>query len=273
MPKLRLIVLSLALFVTACSGPGVHPDDVLAWRARESSARPEAERGMVDVELKEVERLRAADELASSRKLALAIAAERPNDAEAQLAASRAESDQVFLLPEDDKKSRNLAASSAWHFSVAAWQSGGRTVEFDAQHAWTMGTTTHLQPMGDRAAHARQTLEVAERALAADPENATALATVALVNLRLETLPWIANLMASGLPDSSLAKAEEYARRAVKSVPSRENRLILAKVLVAAEREGEARAELEAALAASPAHPRDHALEPQLRALLAELRD
>lgn len=273
MPKLRLLVLSLALLVTACASSRVHPDEILDWRARESSARPEAQRGVVAAELQEVERLRAADELASARKLALALAAERPDDPTTQLAASRAESDQVFLLPEDDKRSRNLAAASSHEFALAAWRYGGRSAAYDAQLAWTFGTTTHLQPMGDRARHARQTLEVAERALAAEPENATALATVAVVHLRLETLPWIANLMASGLPDSSLAKAEEHARKAVKFVPSRENRQILAKVLVAADRKAEARAELEAALAANPAHPRDHALEPQLRALLADLRD
>lgn len=273
MPNLRFLALTLALLVSACASPQVAPDDILAWRTRECVARPEAQRGESGAELEQVRTLRAADELAAARQLALALATERPHDAAALLAASRAESDQVFLLPEDDKESRNVAAASAHEFAGAAWQRGGRGPEFDAQLAWTLGTTTHLQPMGERAAHARQTLEVAERALAQDADNATALATVALVNLRLETLPWIATLMASGLPESSLAKAEDSARKAVKSVPSRENRLILAKVLVAAEREADARAELEAALAAPAQRPRDHALEPQLRALLKDLRD
>jgi hypothetical protein len=273
MLKLTSLALAFALFVSACAGPKVAPDDVLAWRTRECVARPEARRGESGAELEQVRTLRAADELATARQLALALATERPDDAAALLAASRAESDQVFLLPEDDKESRNLAAASALEFARAAWQRGGGAAEFDAQLAWTLGTTTHLQPMGERATHARQTLEVAERTLAQDAANATALATVALVHLRLETLPWIAKLMASGLPDSSLAQAEDSARKAVKSVPSRENRLILAKVLVAAEREPEARAELESALAAPVKHPRDRALEPQLRALLKDLRD
>ncbi len=273
MPKLRLLALTLVLLVSACSSPKVAPDDILAWRAREGVARPEAQRGERNTELEQVRTLRAADELAEARKLALALAAERPDDSDVLLAASRAESDHVFLLPEDDKESRNLAASSAHEFAGAAFQRGGQGPQFDAQLAWTLGTTTHLQPMGERAEHAHRTLETAERALAVQADNATALATVALVNLRLETLPWIASLMASGLPESSLAKAEDSARKAVKSVPSRENRLILAKVLVAAERKADARAELESALAAAPQHPRDHALEPQLRALLKELRD
>ena len=273
MTPLRLIALSLVLLVTSCAGSRVQPEEVLAWRARAGGARPEAQRGLAATELLEVERLRASDDLASARELALALAAERPSEPPALLAASRAESDQVFLLPPADKRARNLAAASAHDFAAAAWQHGGRSAAYDAQLAWTFGTTTHLQPMGERAKHARQTLEVAERALATEPNNATALATVAMVHLRLETLPWIANLMASGLPDSSLATAEECARRAVKSVPSRENRLILAKVLVAAERTEDALTELQAALATSRVHPRDQALEPQVQALLDELRD
>jgi hypothetical protein len=273
MPTLRLIALSLALLVSACAGPRVLHEDVLEWQERESVARPEASRGARKTELDEVRTLRAADELARARQLALALAAEHPVDFEALLAASIAESDQVFLLPEDDKESRNLAASSALWFARRAVLSAHLAPSVDAQLAWTLGTTTHLQPMGERAAHARETLECADRALAVEPDNATALATVALVNLRLETLPWLASLMASGLPESSLAKAEASARSAVKAVPSRENRLILAKVLVAAERKAEARAELEAALAAAPQHPRDHALESSVRALLRELRD
>jgi hypothetical protein len=72
-------------------------------------------------------------------------------------------------------------------------------------------------------------------------------------------------------PDSSLEAAEGFARRAVASVPSRENRQILAKVLIAADKEPAARAELEAALAAPAAHPRDGVLEPALRSLLESL--
>ena len=92
-----------------------------------------------------------------------------------------------------------------------------------------------------------------------------------ILNLRLETLPWIARLMASGLPESSLQQAEACARRAVAARPSREHRLILAKVLAEAGSPQEAREVLQAALAQGERFPRDRVLEPQLRALQSDL--
>ena len=55
-------------------------------------------------------------------------------------------------------------------------------------------------------------MEVAEGVLVDEPTNSTASATLAIVHLRLETLPWIAKLMARSRPDSSLAEAELHAR-------------------------------------------------------------
>ena len=89
----------------------------------------------------------------------------------------------------------------------------------------------------------------------------------ALVHLRLQTLPWIAKLMASDLPESSLEGAERCALRAVALRPSRENRLILAKVLLAAGRDNDARTVIDAALGAAAKWPRDAALEASLRDL------
>jgi hypothetical protein len=263
-------VLSAAfgLSLLGCAAPSV---DLPAWRARESVARPREQRGDLGSDLQAVERLRSADELAEARRLALALAAEHPGDVRVRLAASRAESDGAVLFPESDKDARNHALASALEHAERASALGDGSTAALAQLAWSLGGTTHLQSMGERSAHAHRTLEVAERALAQDPEDPTALATLAVLNLRLETLPWIANLMASGLPESSLAAAEDFARRAVAARPSRENRLILAKVLVAEERAEEARQVLEAALAEAPRHPRDHALEAPVRALLEEL--
>lgn len=272
MKHLALPVLPFVLLLLgACAGPSVSPEAVVAWRGEGLLARPAEQRGARAADVAEVERLRGADELEAARQLALALVAENPNEPEFHYLASRAESDGLFLLGSGDKRSRNLAAESARQYALRAWQLGARSAAAEAQLAWTYGTTTHLQPMFERSGHAHLTIDIAERALRIDPAEPTALATLAVVNLRLQTLPWIANVMASDVPDSSLDAAEDYARKAVWALPSRENRLILAKVLVAADRKEEARRELEAALADSARFPRDSALTPELRSLLAEL--
>jgi hypothetical protein len=269
----QLLVPFLIASFAACSSTSISPADVQAWRATAGVERPAEQRGAREAELAELERARQADDLATARKLALSLAVENPEDAQLQFLASRAESDGLFLIDANDKRSRNLAAESARQYSVRAWQLGARDAAAEAQLAWTLGTTTHLQPMFERSMHARQTIEVAQRALALDSQEPTALATLAVVNLRLETLPWIAKLMASDLPESSLDSAEAFARAAVDARASRENRLILAKVLVAAEREADAQRELEVALAQPARFPRDTALERDLLALLDELRE
>lgn len=251
-----------------CSAPSV---DLASWRARESVQRPESQRAAIAADVERIERLRAADELAEARRLALQLAAEHPEDGRVIVLASRAESDGVFTFPESDKDSRNHAAASSLEYAERALRLGQTGPAAEAQLAWALGTTTHLQSMGDRSGHARRTQEVADRVLAADPLDPTALATLAVLNLRLETLPWIANLMASGLPDSSLEDAERYARRAVAARPSRECKQILAKVLIAMDREDEARSVLEEALAAGAAFPRDRVLESAIRRQLEDL--
>lgn len=272
MKHLAPLVLPLVLLLLgACAGPAVSPEAVFAWRGEGLLARPADQRGARADDVAEVERLRAADELEAARRLALALAAEDPNVPELQYLASRAESDGLFLMDASDKRGRNLAAESARQYALRAWQMGARSAAAEAQLAWTYGTTTHLQPMFERSGHARLTIDIAERALRLDPAEPTALATLAVVNLRLQTLPWIANVMASNVPESSLDAAETHARAAVAARPSRENRLILAKVLVASDRKEEARRELETALAASARFPRDAALTPELQSLLAEL--
>ncbi|MCY2959138.1 MAG: hypothetical protein NTY35_03150 [Planctomycetota bacterium] len=260
--------LALVTLMSGCAAPSI---DLAGWRAREAVARPVEQRGVATAEIESVERRRASEELGEARHLALELAAEHPDDGTVLILASRAEADGVLLYPESDKESRNHAAASSLDYAERASKLGESPPASQAQLAWSLGITTHLQPMGDRSAHARRTKEVAERVLAQDPENATALATLAVLNLRLETLPWIANLMASGLPESSLDAAEWFARRAVAARPSRENQQILAKVLVAQDREDEARAVLTAALAAEPRFPRDRVLEGPIRKLLAEL--
>lgn len=266
----RALGLGLALLVVAgCSGmPDIEP-----WRARTAVARPEAERGSLPAEIEEVEKLRGGLELERSRQLALTLVAENPEDPIALRIASRAESDQVFLLPEREKEQRNLAAASSLEYARRAVDAGEADVETQAQLAWALGTTTHLQPMFERSAHARETLEAVEAALDLDGDNPTALATLSVLHLRLATLPWIANLFAWGAPDGDLERAIEAASRCVELVPSVENRVILAKALLAAERLEEAEVVLREALASPDTHPRDPALRPQAAELLLSLEE
>ncbi|MFO1011272.1 MAG: hypothetical protein U1F29_14500 [Planctomycetota bacterium] len=259
------LAIALALFgLGACSTPRI---DLVGWRERTSHERPAAARGELAADLATVDRLRDQDELVRARELALALAAEHPDDPRVLVAASRAESDGVFLQPESDKDARNHAAASSLDLAERAAKLGANSAADRAQLAWALGTTTHLQPMSARSDHARKTLEVARSVLETEPANATALATIATVHLRLSTLPWIARVFATNLPDASLAEAEAFARRAVEARPSRESRLLLAKVLIAAEREDDARAVLDEALAAPPRFARDHVLEASAKAL------
>lgn len=266
---------AFALLVAAacsygCSGPRI---ELQTWRAEQFAAAALPAHGASDLgsELERVAELREGRQLEAARRLALALVNEHPDDPGALTAASRAESDGVFLFAADDERARNHAAASALDYALAAQGHGAVRASERAQLAWALGTSTHLQPMFSRAAHARRTLDEAEAALSQDPDEAVALATLALLNLRLETLPWIAKVMARSAPDSSLEAAEDFARRAVASVPSRENRQILAKVLIARDKRSEARAELDAALAAGAVHPRDAVLEPALRSLRRSL--
>lgn len=261
---------ALAAGSFGCAGPRI---ELQSWRAQQVAAAPVPahDPGALAAELQRVAQPRAGQELAQARQLALALVSEHPDDPAALTAASRAESDGVFLMAEDDKRSRNHAAANTLDYALSAQPRGADTASDRAQLAWALGTSTHLQPMFSRAGHARRTLKAAEAALAQDPDEAMALTTLALVNLRLETLPWIADVMAWGAPDSSLKTAEAFARRAVSSVPTCENRQILAKMLIAQDRLSEARAELDAALAAGAVHPRDTVLEPALRTLRQSL--
>jgi len=266
----RILLAGLVLLILgACAGPSV---DLAAWRARESVSRPAEQRREPELDAAEIERLRAADDLGAARALALSLAAERPDEPAVLALASRAESDAVFTFAEDDKDSRNHAAASSLDYAERAAKLGAASSGDRAQLAWALGTTTHLQPMFGRSEHAARTIEAAQAALELDEDEPTALATLAVVNLRLETLPWIASVMAMSRPSSSLQDAEALARRAVAARPSRENRLILAKVLTAAERESEACAVLEEALAETRHFPRDRALEAPIRELLSSLR-
>lgn len=269
-PWLLAVLSFVALGSPGCSTTW----DISPWRARHAVARPAPRRGAIEEDAARVESLRSSLDLASSRSLALSLATENPENSQALYLASRAESDEVFLLPEDDKESRALAALSSLDYSTRAVAAAEVSPEALAQHAWAMGTTTHLQPMFDRSEHAQKTLDAIETALARDPDNVVALATKSTLRLRLATLPWIARVMASGAPEGSIEEAISLARTCVGRLPSIENNLLLAKALLALdEDEGEVIPVLRAALAREDTYPRDHELRPKAEELLQSLEE
>jgi len=267
---LRAALSLFALFLLASCG--AMRVDLDAWRAEHAVPRVVAERGGAQADLERVEVLRDARELEQARALALSVAAERPDDGRALFLASRAESDALVMFSGREKDVRNAAAASALDYARRADAAGEHSPEARAQLAWALGASTHLEGMFDRSARAREVVEVAEGLLAEEPDEPTALATLAIVHLRLETLPWIAKVMATGRPESSLEEAVAFARRAVEARPSRENRLILAKCLRAAGEVEEARAVLEAAIEGSVAFPRDENVRLEIEAMLDRMQ-
>jgi len=285
--------------------------DLAAWRDRAVVVRASSERDSLERDLETVETLRRSGQLEASRRLALTLAAEHPDDMRTAFVASRAESDEVIRLGDREKSSRDAAAWSALDFArraIAAHGSGAggeaaesaesaESAEADAveppadaveppadaveppaellaQYAYAMGAATHLRGMFARAGHARATLRAIERALDRDPDHPVALATRATLELRLATLPWIAKTMAFGAPDGSVERAVIFARRAADRRPSIEMRLLLAKALRARGGDGdteEARAILRDALDASDRYPRDASLRPEAASMLASL--
>jgi tetratricopeptide (TPR) repeat protein len=267
--KSRLFALGAALFLAGCSAT----PDLPGWRARESSGRPQGERGQLAAEIDEVKALRGRLDLSASRRLALALAAENPEHPEALLLASRAESDAVFLLRGAEKEKRDLAALSALEYSRRAVVAAPGDVPTLAQHSWALGTTTHLQPMFSRSKHAQETLRSADAVLEKAPRDTTALATKSILRLRLATLPWIARLMASGAPRGDLDEAARLAEQCVEEAPSIEHRLLLAKARLALGEAEEARSLLRIAVESADRFPRDRELRPAAEELLDGLAD
>lgn len=264
----RTAVALLALILASLTSCGATRVDLDSWRAEHVTAEAIAELSTQQADEARIESLRDAQQLADARALALALASERPDDGRALFLASRAESDALVMSSGREKDVRNAAAASALDYARRADAAGERSPAARAQLAWALGASTHLEGMFDRSARAREVVEVAEGVLDDDPDEPTALATLAIVHLRLETLPWIAKVMAASRPDSSLDEAVAFARRAVEARPSRENRLILAKCLRAAGEVEEARAVLEAAVGAEVVFLRDEVVLDDVRELL-----
>jgi len=260
-----LICLFVALAAVSVGCSASRPDEFELAKHRAMYWRPDASRAEASPE--RITSLRDRCELVAARDLALDLAKQQPNDASALILASRAESDFLFVTAGDEQyaDARATAAWSALDFAeraVAAGDEGAATV---AQLAWAQGSVTHLMPMFARAAHARTIGESVARALAIDDRQSTAWATRAVLQTRLVTLPWIADVFAFGAPDASVKRAIDAAAWAVELRPSLQHALLLANAYGAAEREGDARAAVVAALEDERRFARDDALLDQAR--------
>ncbi len=245
--------------------------NINVWQATSAVARPENERSSsLNADLERVDQLREQMKLSESRELALKLAAENPGSSEVLWRASRAESDAVFLHHEHETDQRSMAALSALDYARRANENAEASLAARAQYAWAMGTSTHLQPMMKRSKHAQQTKAIIQGVLAEDPTNATALATDALLNYRLCTLPWIAKAMARSAPKADLGTAEKQARAAYDSVPSIENAIILAKILYERDKDSAANKLLEEMLDLPDRFPRDREMRDSARGFLTK---
>jgi len=280
-------VLALVACV-GCSTPTPGQPEVAAWRAAELEGawadvevEPVERRGPLslsvtvgDEELAKLEALdaRRASDLGAARNLCLTLLAADPESPGLLWRAARADADRVVLARAAGEPSevRDLASLSALDYARQAAERAPNDADAQAQLAYALGSTTHLLPMGERSARAHEVLDVVKRALTLDPVHPVALETKATLHLRLETLPWIATLFASDLPESDLVVAEGAARKAFAAIPSLEHRLLLAKVLVERNKDEEALRVLNLALP-TDRWPRDAEIRPAVLALRDEL--
>lgn len=218
----------------------------------------------------EIDGLRDAGHLDEARLAALAWADSDPGSAAAQWRAARALAD--FALGASAQATRQQAALLGLEHARLGAALAPDDADAQGQLAFLLGLTTHLQPMSDRAAHARGTIAAAERALTLRPGDALAHETLGILHLRLATLPWIARLMARSAPRGTLTESEEHLRAAVTAAPSLETRFLLAKTLSAAGRSAEATMLLTEALAERDSGARDVIFRPQAQALLESLQ-
>jgi len=259
---------------------------VKRWRDAELASAP-AEPSPADPSWADrTDQLRAAGNLKGARALCLQALTALGENAGILWRAARAEADWVLILrgQEGNTDERNMATASGLDYARraveaalaavrAAEAADGANLDLIQARAWlsySLGGTTHLLPMGERSARAHATIAAAEQALEVDGSHPVALSTLATVHLRIATLPWIAKLMASDLPECSLDEAVEFARRAGERSLGIGPRLLLAKALLAKGEDAEARAVLEEVREAPDRDPRDALLRPGAEALLAE---
>jgi len=275
-PRRLDLALALVGLAAGCSSP---PDAeaVAAYQAAEIEAIGDPPLDDLEQELARIDLLRAEElDLEGSRRRCLAVVSRHPDAPEVLWRAARAEADAVIALRAagSEREPRDLAALSSLDYARAARDAAeAPDARSLGQLAWSLGAATHLQPMFDRDDHAAATLAVAEAALARDPDETAALATVATLHVRLLTLPWIADLFAGDAPEADPKAAVRHAERAYGLVPSLEHALVLAKALRVDEQPRTALGVLDEALEVAGARPRDHELEGEARALRDALRE
>lgn len=255
--------------------------DLSSWRARSQDRSGAALLTNPTETAATIDLVREAGDLPRARQVALAAVKSFGEDAELLRRASRAETDAVLLLqagrslaPLPLEEQRRAAAWSALDYARRADRCAGEgtNAEVVGQLAYCMGSATHLRPMFSRAGHARETQELAQQALALDPDQLLALQTLATLELRLATLPWIADLFAWGAPEGSLERALQYAERCHAREASLEQAMLVARVRWAMQPDAAVIEFLEASLAAAGAYPRDATLALPARELITEWR-
>ena len=278
----RVLFGSALALLTGCSAsPGM--PQIASWRNGTAAGAPVlseppslADVRTLDDGIARVDALRLARDLEGSRWVCMQLIKEHPLDARLLWRAARAESDMVFVLKSrgHDREQRDVAAASGREFAERARKQEAKPdADLLAQLAWARGTTVHLQPMFDRDDEATATKRAADDALAQDPAQPTALATLAILHTRLVTLPWIAKLFAGDAPDADLEAGIDAARQAIAVEPSLLHHLLLARALVAAERPAEALEALEAGLASPGYRPLDAEVREDVLLLRDDLHD
>ena len=270
----------LGLAAASCSIPPT-AEDVQRWREQTIDSTSRFKGSSLKTEVQTVDALRDGRELEQARILALTIAKEFPQEAAVLYRAARAEMDAVLLLrvaqpneteekQEERAKNRDYAAASSLDYARRGAVIAPSDAAVQGQLSWSLGATTHLLPMLERGNRAHETLEAIEHTRSLDPEEPTALGTYVVLHTRLATLPWIAKSMASAPPDN-LPDAIKVGRRLVARRASVEHRLMLARALIAQERNKEAAKLLGEALSDEETFPRDRVLRPQALALKKSL--
>lgn len=267
-PLLKKITMTVtAAFALACASGPIGVQVFRSQIAVERSARLSGETAMPSVAV--VDRLRDERRLEEARAEAMHLLAGHPHETAVLWRAARSLADTALSNP--DESVRGEAALEGLTLAREAAAIAPDDADCQAQLAFLLGITTHLQPMKERSQHAYATIAAAERALELNPDSALAHQTLGVVHLRLSTLPWIARTMAKDIPASSLEIAEQQMRLAVEIEPSQASHLYLAKVLLAEGRQQEAIAVLREATTLPNAFPRDLIHRAEIFKLLEEI--
>lgn len=262
-----IFIIFASLFLSGCG----KNYDLNTWQKVTFEPQDVSTETDLNTKLQQVDQLRDSLSLKESRDLALSLILKYPNNSGVLWRAARAESDEVFLSHAHEEDQRSMAALSALEYAKQAVEIEPDNADIQAWYAYSLGVTTHLQPMFSRASHAKKTEQAALKALDLEPDHPVACYTMALLNYRLQTLPWIAKVMSVGKPSSDLNTALEYATKAYSLIPSIENGLLLSRIQLELDQTEEANQLLQELEQSENLFPRDEQLRDSLYQLLTSL--